>query len=82
MSSFALSIRQGICRTKPSAPNHLKASLAGLALGIALGLGLAALLEFKDVRVRHEKELEKLVPVRVLVSIPHLSVPKLKMVLE
>ncbi len=58
---------------KPSAPNHFKISLAGLALGIALGLGLAALLEFKDVRVRGIIDVERLVPVRVLVGIPHLS---------
>jgi succinoglycan biosynthesis transport protein ExoP len=60
---------------KPSAPNHFKVSLAGLALGIALGLGLAALLEFTDVRVRKEKDLVGIVPVSVLVGIPHLSTP-------
>lgn len=58
---------------KASAPNHLKVSLVGLALGIGVGFGLAAFLEFRDVRFRHEIELEKLVPVRVLVGIPHLS---------
>jgi succinoglycan biosynthesis transport protein ExoP len=58
---------------KPSAPNHFKVSLAGLALGIALGLGIAALLEFTDVRVRKEKDLVGIVPVSVLVGIPHLS---------
>jgi protein tyrosine kinase modulator len=60
---------------KPSAPNHFKVSLAGLALGIALGLGIAVILEFTDVRVRKEKDLVGIVPVSVLVGIPHLSTP-------
>jgi succinoglycan biosynthesis transport protein ExoP len=60
---------------KPSAPNHFKVSLVGLALGIGLGLGIAALLEFTDVRVRKEKDLIGIVPVSVLVGIPHLSTP-------
>lgn len=60
---------------KPSAPNHLLVSLAGLALGILLGLGLCAFIELTDVRVRQEEDLAGLVPARVLVGIPHLSVP-------
>jgi succinoglycan biosynthesis transport protein ExoP len=60
---------------KAIAPNHLKFSLAGLALGIVLGLGIAAVLEQTDVRVRQEKDLKTLVSTRVLVSVPHLSVP-------
>src|ERR1700678_802327 len=60
---------------KPSAPNHLLVSLAGLALGIVLGLGLCAFIELTDVRVRQEEDLAGLVPARVLVGIPHLSVP-------
>ena len=58
---------------KPSSPNHLLVSLVGLALGVGIGLGLAALLELTNVRVWHEKDLEGLVPGRVLVGIPHLS---------
>ena len=60
---------------KPSAPNHLWFSLGGLIVGIFLGLGLAAILELTDVRVRQEKDLEGIVPVRVLVGIPRLSTP-------
>jgi succinoglycan biosynthesis transport protein ExoP len=60
---------------KPSTPNHFKVSLVGLALGIALGLGIVALLEFTDVRVRKEKDLVGIVPFNVLVGIPHLSTP-------
>ena len=39
---------------------------------LKIGLGLAALLELINVRVWHEKDLEGLVPGRVLVTIPHL----------
>jgi polysaccharide biosynthesis transport protein len=59
--------------TKRASPNHLLVSLFGLCLGAGIGLGLAALLELTNVRVWHEKELEGLVPGRVLVSIPHLN---------
>jgi len=58
---------------KPSAPNHLLISMGGLLAGIALGVGLAALLELTDARVQREKDLKALIPVRVLVGIPHLS---------
>jgi capsular polysaccharide biosynthesis protein len=60
---------------KPSAPNHLLVSLGGLAVGLAIGLGLAILLEIINVRVWHESDLEGLVPARVLVGIPRLSTP-------
>jgi len=60
---------------RPSAPNHLALSLAGLLAGAALGWGLTAILEMKNVLVRQEKDLEGLLPARVLVGIPHLNVP-------
>ena len=59
--------------TKPSAPNHLLISLGGLGAGIAIGLVLAGLIEFTDVRVRKESDLEGIVSARVLVGIPKLS---------
>jgi polysaccharide chain length determinant protein (PEP-CTERM system associated) len=58
---------------KPSSPNHFRVSLIGLALGAGIGLGLVVLLELANARVWHEKELEGLVPGRILVGIPHLS---------
>jgi polysaccharide biosynthesis transport protein len=60
---------------KPSSPNHFLFSLGGLAAGIVLGLALTAALELTDVRVRQEKDLEGLVPARLLVSIPRFSTP-------
>jgi ABC-type lipoprotein release transport system permease subunit len=50
-------------------------SLGGLILGAALGFGLTAWREMTNVLVRQEKDLEGLVPTRVLVGIPHLNTP-------
>jgi capsular polysaccharide biosynthesis protein len=61
--------------TRPSAPNHLLISLAGLIVGFAAGIGLTAFLEMTDVRVRQEKDLEDVVPIKVLIGIPHLDAP-------
>ena len=61
---------------KHVAPNRFKFSLGGLALGIALGFGIAALLELMDIRIRQEKDLKALVPVPLVVSIPRLSTQK------
>jgi succinoglycan biosynthesis transport protein ExoP len=61
---------------KPSAPNRFLISLVGLALGAVLGLGLAALLELTDIRFRQEKDLEGILPARMLVGIPRLSTPQ------
>ena len=60
---------------RPSAPNHLLISIAGLMSGLAVGAGLTAFLERINVRVRQEKDLEDAVPLKVLVGIPHLDVP-------
>jgi succinoglycan biosynthesis transport protein ExoP len=62
--------------TKPTSPNHLKVSLIGLMLGAFVGLGLAVLLEVTQARVWKAKDLDKLVPARMLVALPHLSTPK------
>jgi len=61
---------------KPSAPNRFLISLVGLALGAVLGLGLATLLELTDLRFRQEKDLEGILPARMLVGIPRLSTPQ------
>jgi polysaccharide chain length determinant protein (PEP-CTERM system associated) len=61
--------------TRPSAPNHLLISIAGLLVGFALGAALTAFLEMTNVRVRQEKDLEDAVPLKVLIGIPHLDAP-------
>jgi polysaccharide biosynthesis transport protein len=61
--------------TAPSAPNHILISLGGLGAGIVIGLMLAVLLEFTDVRIQKESDLEGVVAARVLVGIPKLSTP-------
>jgi succinoglycan biosynthesis transport protein ExoP len=61
---------------KPSAPNRFLISLVGLALGAGLGLGIATFLELTDVRFRQEKDLEGILPARMLVGIPRLSTPR------
>lgn len=61
---------------KPASPNHVLLSLGGLILGIAVGVGLTALFELTDARVRNEEDLEGLVAARVLVGIPRISTPK------
>ncbi len=61
---------------KPSAPNRVLVSLGGLVLGLAVGAILTAILELTDARVRREKDLQGLVPARVLVGIPRLSTPE------
>lgn len=61
---------------KPSAPNRFLISIVGLALGAGLGLGLATFLELTDLRFRQEKDLEGILPARMLVGIPRLSTPQ------
>ena len=60
---------------KPSTPNYLWFSFAGLLAGLSVGLGLTILLEITNVRVRQEKDLLGIVPAGILVGIPHLSTP-------
>ena len=60
---------------KPYAPNHLWFSMVGMGAGACIGLLLTALLEMTNKRVRQEKDLVGIVPVGVLVGIPHLSTP-------
>ena len=57
----------------PAWPNHILVSLGGLVFGLVLAAGLVVLLEVARPRIRQEKDLDGIVPVRVLVGIPHIS---------
>jgi polysaccharide biosynthesis transport protein len=61
---------------RPTSPNHLMISIIGLIAGAALGMGLVALLELTDARVWQAKDIEGIVPCRMLVAVPHLSTPR------
>lgn len=61
---------------RPSSPNRLRISLAGLVVGLAIGLGLAIVRELTDARVRHDGNLSDIVPAPILVAIPRLSTPR------
>jgi polysaccharide chain length determinant protein (PEP-CTERM system associated) len=54
----------------PTRPMTMLFAIAGLAAGIALGVGLAALLEITDTSVRRIRDLERLTGVPVLARIP------------
>lgn len=55
---------------KPDFPNRFKFCGIGLAVGLALGLGVVALLEMMDDRLYGEKEIKDLLPVPVMSEIP------------
>jgi polysaccharide chain length determinant protein (PEP-CTERM system associated) len=55
---------------KPSFPNRPKFALGGLGAGLALGLGLAFLLEMKDTSMRSERDIEFALRLPVLAMVP------------
>jgi polysaccharide chain length determinant protein (PEP-CTERM system associated) len=55
---------------KPDFPNRLKFCGFGLAFGLALGLGVVALLEMTDDRLHSEKEIKDMLPVGIIAEIP------------
>ncbi|MFQ5669692.1 MAG: hypothetical protein ACE5HD_04130 [Acidobacteriota bacterium] len=57
----------------PFRPDLLQLLAIGLGAGLALGVGLALLLELLDSRVRSAEEIEELLPVEVLATIPVLN---------
>lgn len=59
--------------SKPFTPNRLKIALGGLAGGIALGLGLAFLMETKDSSLHSEKDLRARFAVHLTLGIPRTS---------
>jgi succinoglycan biosynthesis transport protein ExoP len=61
---------------QPSSPNRMRISLVGLLVGLAIGLAFALEREMTDSRVRDDEDLDNIVPVPVLVSIPRISTPR------
>jgi polysaccharide biosynthesis transport protein len=55
---------------KPSSPDRVKISLAGLAAGIAVGLGLAFFAEIRDHSLRDEQELRRIFAFPLLIGVP------------
>jgi polysaccharide chain length determinant protein (PEP-CTERM system associated) len=60
---------------KPSSPNRIKISLGGAAAGLALGVGLAFLMETGDHSVRDEQDARRRFGIPLVVGVPHLSIP-------
>jgi polysaccharide chain length determinant protein (PEP-CTERM system associated) len=57
----------------PFSPNRLQLNLMGLIAGLAFGLGLAGLLEFRDVTLKTEDDVRMCLSLPVLAAIPVLS---------
>jgi capsular polysaccharide biosynthesis protein len=58
---------------KPSFPNRLLFAGGGLGAGLALGLGLTIWLEFKDKSIRNELDVEAVMELPTLISLPWLT---------
>jgi polysaccharide chain length determinant protein (PEP-CTERM system associated) len=57
---------------KPSSPDHVKMSLGGLAVGIAVGVALALLAETRDHSLRDEQEMRLIFAFPLMVGVPML----------
>ncbi len=57
----------------PSRPKRLKLSMTGAALGLALGIALAFVMELRDTSFRSEKELKKRVTAPFVLEVPVLQ---------
>jgi len=60
---------------KPDFPNRMKFCLAGIGVGLALGVAVAGAFEMMDDRIFDEKEFQRLLPVGVISEIPPIVVP-------
>jgi polysaccharide chain length determinant protein (PEP-CTERM system associated) len=55
---------------QPFSPNRLQMNLFGLVVGLGLGIGLAAVLEFRDTSLRTEDEIVRLFALPVVALVP------------
>jgi len=60
---------------RPDFPNRLKMCEAGLGAGMALGLLVVVLLEFRDDRMYSDREIRKLISAPVICEIPEILEP-------
>lgn len=58
---------------RPSSPNVLKINVAGAGLGLILGLGVVALLEYRDSSFKCEEDIKQLLQLPVLALIPMMA---------
>src|SRR5271163_364503 len=55
---------------KPDSPNRLKFCGMGVGIGLALGVLVAGVFEFLDDRIHNEKQINALLPIKVISEIP------------
>lgn len=77
---FAVGVREVIVNTHTKVidnvkvitqtPNKKKVIIAGFIAGLAIGIGIVLLQDYLDDTVRDKKELEKILPIPVLVELP------------
>jgi len=66
-------VSEAIAPRLPSSPHRLYIALASLVAGLVVGLGLAFFLEYLNRRVRGIHDIEDIVGVKVLATIPRVS---------
>jgi uncharacterized protein involved in exopolysaccharide biosynthesis len=57
----------------PSFPNRLFFALGGLAVGLAIGVGIALILEIRDNSIRTERDAEVVLELPTLIAVPWLA---------
>ncbi|MEO7192312.1 MAG: GNVR domain-containing protein [Vicinamibacterales bacterium] len=63
-------IDQPVVPGRPSSPNRSRMNLMGMAVGLALGVGLAGLLEYRDSTFRTDDDLVRVMGMPVLAVVP------------